>query len=213
MTPRPAPDWLTAWEYAHRGLHHEGVPENSLAGAEGAIAAGMGIECDIQRSRDDHPMVFHDWELERLTGKEGETEHWTAEALEVLSLLGTDQRPVRLATFLEKVAGRAALLIEIKSLPGYDVEWTCASVAWLLDTYSGAVAVMSFDPRVPRWFMENAPQVMRGLLMGSTLCWASHNLIVGSVCGLTCDCLGLIGFSLALLREYAASRRATPALA
>lgn len=164
MTLRPAPDWLTGWEYAHRGLHKEGVPENSLASAEGAIAAGMGIECDIQRSRDDHPMVFHDWELERLTGEEGETEHWIAAALEVLSLLGTDQRPVKLATFLEKVAGRAALLIEIKSLPGYDVEWTCASVAWLLDSYCGAVAVMSFDPRVPIWFAENAPQVTRGLV-------------------------------------------------
>ncbi len=164
MTLRPAPDWLTGWEFAHRGLHKEGVPENSLAGAEGAIAAGMGIECDIQRSRDDHPMVFHDWELERLTGEKGETEEWTAEALEALTLRGTDQRPVRLATFLAKVAGRVPLLIEIKSMPGYDVEWTCSSVAWLLDTYSGAVAVMSFDPRVPIWFADNAPATLRGLV-------------------------------------------------
>ncbi len=164
MTLRPVPDWLTGWEYAHRGLHQAGVPENSLAAAEGAIAAGMGIECDIQRSRDDHPMVFHDWDLDRLTGKAGDTEDLAAEALEELSLLGTDQRPVRLATFLAKVAGRVPLLIEIKSIPGYDVEWTCASVAWLLDTYSGAAAVMSFDPRVPIWFAENAPATLRGLV-------------------------------------------------
>lgn len=164
MTLRPAPEWLTAWEYAHRGLHHEGVPENSLAGAEGAIAAGMGIECDIQRSRDDHPMVFHDWELARLTGEAGQTTELAAEALEALSLLGTDQHPVKLATFLEAVAGRVPLLIEIKSLPGYDVEWTCASVAWLLDTHSGAAAVMSFDPRVPIWFADNAPGITRGLV-------------------------------------------------
>ena len=164
MTPRPTPDWLTAWEYAHRGLHHEGVPENSLAAAEGAIARGMGIECDIQRSRDDHPMVFHDWDLARLTGEEGKATDLTAEALEALSLLGTDQHPVRLATFLEAVAGRVPLLIEIKSMPGYDVEWTCASVAWLLDSYSGAAAVMSFDPLVPIWFAENAAQIPRGLV-------------------------------------------------
>ncbi len=164
MTPRPIPDWLTGWEYAHRGLHKEGVPENSLAAAEGAIAREMGIECDIQRSRDDHPIVFHDWELERLTGETGQTADRAAGELEALRLLGTDQRPVRLATFLEMVAGRVPLLIEIKSLPGYDVEWTCASVAWLLDTYAGAVAVMSFDPRVPIWFTENAPAVLRGLV-------------------------------------------------
>jgi glycerophosphoryl diester phosphodiesterase len=164
MTMREAPGWLTEWEFAHRGLHGPGVPENSLAAAEGAIARGMGIECDIQRSSDDHPMVFHDWELARLTGAAGETGQLPAAVLEELSLLGTDQHPVKLATFLEKVAGRVPLLIEIKSLPGYDVEWTCASVAWLLDTYQGAAAVMSFDPRVPEWFVINAPGVPRGLV-------------------------------------------------
>jgi glycerophosphoryl diester phosphodiesterase len=164
MTMREAPGWLTEWEFAHRGLHGPSVPENSLAAAEGAIARGMGIECDIQRSSDDHPMVFHDWELARLTGAAGETGELPAAVLEELALLGTDQHPVKLATFLEKVAGRVPLLIEIKSLPGYDVEWTCASVAWLLDTYQGAAAVMSFDPRVPEWFMINAPGVPRGLV-------------------------------------------------
>ena len=164
MTARPAPRWLTEWEFAHRGLHGKGVPENSLAAAEGAMARGMGIECDIQRSRDDHPIVFHDWDLARLTGEAGETDHRTAEALEALSLLGTDQHPVRLARFLDVIAGRAPLLIEIKSMPGYDVEWSCASVAWLLDRYQGDVAVMSFDPRVPEWFAENAPQITRGLV-------------------------------------------------
>jgi hypothetical protein len=60
--------------------------------------------------------------------------------------------------------------------------------------------------------LQSSPQNMRGLLMGSSLCWASHNLLVGSVCGLTCDCLGLIAFSLATLREHAVARRSTPAL-
>ena len=164
MNTRPAPIWLTEWEFAHRGLHGAGVPENSLAAAEGAIARDMGIECDIQRSADDHPMVFHDWDLARLTGQAGDTEHWTAEALEALSLLGTDQQPARLARFLDVVEGRVPLLIEIKSQPGYDVEWTCSSVALLIDGYKGDVAVMSFDPRVPEWFAENAPQITRGLV-------------------------------------------------
>src|SRR3546814_2582656 len=69
---RKAPGWLTQWEYAHRGLHGpkggKHVPENSLLGARLVIEAGMGIECDIQRSADDHPMVFHEWDLKRLTG-------------------------------------------------------------------------------------------------------------------------------------------------
>lgn len=164
MTARAAPGWLTQWEFAHRGLHGPNVPENSLAAAEGAIARGMGIECDIQRSRDDHPVVFHDWDLARLTGETGVAADRSADELEVLHLLATDQHPARLARFLEVVAGRVPLLIEIKSLPGYDVEWSCSAVAWLLDTYHGDVAVMSFDPRVPMWFAAEAPDVTRGLV-------------------------------------------------
>ncbi|QIQ87713.1 glycerophosphodiester phosphodiesterase family protein [Erythrobacter sp.] len=165
MTRRTAPDWLTQWEYAHRGLHSPGVPENSLAAAEAAIAAGMGIECDVQRSLDDHPMVFHDWELERLTGVAGATEERLAEELEALGLIGSDQSPVRLATFLEIVAGRVPVLIEIKSRRGYDVEWSCVSVSRLLDAYCGLHAVMSFDPRVSRWFRRHAPHTPCGLVM------------------------------------------------
>ena len=84
MTARPAPDWLTGWEFAHRGLHGPGVPENSLVAAEGAIARGMGIECDIQMSADGVPIVFHDWELSRLTSVEGMVGAQTAAALEAL---------------------------------------------------------------------------------------------------------------------------------
>lgn len=164
MSPRPAPEWLTQWEFAHRGLHSAGVPENSQAAAEQAIARGMGIECDIQRSADDHPVVFHDWELSRLTEAAGATEDLAADALEQLSLLGTDQHPVRLARFLEILAGRVPLLIEIKSQPGYDVEWTCLYVARLVADYRGEFAVMSFDPRVGEWFAAEAPEVTRGLV-------------------------------------------------
>jgi len=164
MNERRAPEWLTGWEYAHRGLHHAGVPENSLAAAEGAIAAGMGIECDIQMSADHVPMVFHDWELARLTGADGMVASRTADELEALTLLGTDQRPVRLARFLELVAGRAPLLIEIKSLPNYDVPRSCEAVARVLAGYAGKAAVMSFDQRVGGWFFKHEPALIRGLV-------------------------------------------------
>lgn len=168
MTARGVPGWLTQWEFAHRGLHGPGadglVPENSLAAAEGAMARGMGIECDIQRSCDDHPIVFHDWDLARLAGETGLAAERSADELEALHLLGTEQHPVRLSRFLDVVGGRVPLLIEIKSQPGYDVEWTCASVAWLLDSYVGDVSVMSFDPKVSMWFAFEAPDVVRGLV-------------------------------------------------
>ena len=63
--------WLAGHDYAHRGLHGAGRVENSPSAFAAAIERGMGIECDVQRSRDGEAMVFHDWELDRLTGENG----------------------------------------------------------------------------------------------------------------------------------------------
>lgn len=165
MTARRVPDWLVRWEYAHRGLHGPGVPENSLAAAEGAIAAGMGIECDIQLSADGAAMVFHDWELSRLTGTAGLTNARIAAELEELVLLGTAQRPFRLAAMLDRIAGRVPLLIEIKSRARMRIAPACAAVAHQLAEYDGPAAVMSFDPRVAHWFRRHAPHICGGLVM------------------------------------------------
>ncbi|WFL78861.1 glycerophosphodiester phosphodiesterase family protein [Altererythrobacter arenosus] len=165
MTGRTAPDWLTQWEYAHRGLHGNGIPENSLEGARRAIAAGMGIECDIQRSADGSLMVFHDWDLLRLTGTEGLTEGRTALELRELRYLDSDESPATLSDLLGEVNGQAPLLIEIKSKRGYDVEHTCKLVAEALANYRGPHAVMSFDPRVSRWFRRSSTGTPYGLVM------------------------------------------------
>jgi glycerophosphoryl diester phosphodiesterase len=66
---------------------------------------------------------------------------------------------------LELVAGRVPLLIEIKSKRGYDVGSTCKTVADTVVGYPGRYAVMSFDPRVTRWFRRNSPQTLCGLVM------------------------------------------------
>lgn len=164
MNSRTAPEWLAQWEYAHRGLHSPFLPENSIGAAKAAKEAKMGIECDIQRSRDGHPMVFHDWDLDRLTDASGLTGVHTADELEALVLSASEDRIPRLETLLAEVAGQVPLLIEVKSRPDYDVEPTCAAVSRLLDDYSGQHAVMSFDPRVGKWFGEQSPETLRGLV-------------------------------------------------
>ena len=45
---------------------------------------------------------------------------------------------------------------------------------------------------------------MRLLFLGASLCWAGHNLLVGSVFGLTCDLLTIFGLGIALLRAVPA---------
>lgn len=166
----PVPDparaaWLTQKDYAHRGLHGLGVAENSPAAFRAAIAVGMGIECDIQRSSDGEAMVFHDWELDRLTAQQGPVAARSAAALGKIPLNGgADCIPTLRAT-LALVAGRAPILIEIKSKRGYNVAVSCAAVKRELEGYAGQHAVMSFDPRVGRWFARHSPQTPRGLVI------------------------------------------------
>ena len=168
MMPDRAPDWLTAQSYAHRGLHSLSAPENSRSAVERAIAAGFGVECDIQMSRDNVPMVFHDWDLERLTSARGRLNLQTSENLKRLRLSESDDTVWTLADFLECVGERAAVLVEIKSLPHFDIASACTAIAACLRGYNGPVAVMSFDPRAGEWFAKHAPEFLRGLVTTDT---------------------------------------------
>ncbi len=162
---------LTTLVYAHRGFHVVGsdaVParvENSPAAFAAAIAAGLGIECDVQRSRDGQAIVFHDEDLARLTGQPGKLADASARALTQIALSGSEDTIPLLATVLAQVGGRVPLLIEVKIVPGGRVPPLCLAVHRALEGYHGPVAVMSFDPRVSSWFRKYSPHVVRGLVM------------------------------------------------
>jgi glycerophosphoryl diester phosphodiesterase len=157
--------WLREHTFAHRGLHGDGRVENGPAAFRAAVEAGVGIECDIQRSADDFPMVFHDWDFARLIGRPDGAAALTAAEWNELRYLEGGEGPWSFPELLKLVDGGVPLLIEIKSRRGYDVEVTCRRVADALAGYRGLHAVMSFDPRVSRWLRTHSPQTVRGLVM------------------------------------------------
>ena len=166
--PRPARvSWLGQWAYAHRGLHGTGLPENSPAAFAAAIAHGMGIECDIQRSRDGRAMVFHDAVLDRLTGEQGRVADRSAAELGRITLTGGSDTIPTLRQLLDQVAGQVPLLIEIKAPKGRAsrIPALCLSVRRELEGYAGDHAIMSFDPRIVRWFARHSPLTLRGLVV------------------------------------------------
>lgn len=110
-------------------------------------------------------MVFHDWELDRLTDETGLVEERSRDELEATLLSQGEEAIPSLATFLDLIAGTVPLLIEIKSKPGYNVAPSCRAVADALSSYHGECAVMSFDPRVADWFHIHFPDVALGLVM------------------------------------------------
>nr|WP_111301973.1 glycerophosphodiester phosphodiesterase family protein [Paracoccus saliphilus] len=160
------PDRFLTTPIAHRGLHGPGAPENSLAAARAAIEAGYGIECDIQPAGDGTPMVFHDYQLSRLTAQQGLIAETAPEVLADLRLAGSDEPVPTLAQFLKLVAGQVPLLIEIKDQDGScgsDIGNLHGHVAEALRGYAGPVAVMSFNPHVVAAFHQAAPHIPVGL--------------------------------------------------
>lgn len=157
--------WVASVTYAHRGLHGGAVVENSSTAFAAAIARGMGIECDVQRSRDGQAMVFHDWDLDRLTGATGPVKARESAELGRIALTGSTDMIPTLSQLLAQVAGAVPLLIEIKSKRAVRYAPLCLAVRRALEGYRGPVAAMSFDPRVVRWFRVHAPHVVRGLVV------------------------------------------------
>lgn len=166
----PAPDenrrlrFLTSQPFAHRGLHGGRLVENSRAAFRGAIAAGHGIECDVQLSKDGTAFVFHDYDLDRLTGETGKVVAHEDTELQAIRLKGSDETIPRLSDMLDLVAGRVPIVIEIKT-ESRRVHALCLSVQTALESYRGPAAIMSFNPYVGRWFRKHAASVIRGLVV------------------------------------------------
>jgi glycerophosphoryl diester phosphodiesterase len=166
----PAPDparvaWLRGPVFAHRGRHGDGLVENSPAAFAAAIDAGLGIECDVQNSADGRAIVFHDAELDRLTAESGPLAGRSAAQLAAIALRGSTDPIPSLRDLLAQVGGRVALLIEVKSRRERPVAPLCRAVRHDLAGYRGPHAIMSFDPRVPNWFLRHSPATVRGLVV------------------------------------------------
>lgn len=168
LAPPPEPgrvDWIAGTQFAHRGLHGINSPENSPMAFARAIEGGFGIECDVQRSSEGQPVVFHDWELDRLTGEVGPVRSRPLRELCGIRLAGSNDTIPSLADLLEQVVGKVPLLIEVKSKRELQVTAFCRAIRRSLEGYNGPVAVMSFDPRVAHWFARHAPHLARGLVV------------------------------------------------
>jgi len=152
-------------DYAHRGLHGGDTVENSLGAARAAMARGLGIEIDVQRSQDGLPVVFHDDTLDRLTGESGPVGRRSAAQLGAIRLAGSEDSIPTLRQVMSTVAGKVPILIEIKSTRETRVPALCLAVRRVLEGYAGKHAVMSFDPRVSRWFFVHSPHTVRGLVV------------------------------------------------
>lgn len=158
------PGWLREVPLAHRGLHDDAIPENSLAAFAAAAAGGYGVELDVMLSRDRVPVIFHDPTLERLAGRADRIVDLTVAELATVSLGGTREQVPTLAAALLQLR-EVPVMVELKqtSLRVGDLE---SAVARLLDVHAGPWCVASFNPASLRWFRRHRPGATRVLTAG-----------------------------------------------
>ena len=122
--------------YAHRGLfdNDSDAPENSLLAFQRAVNAGYGMELDVQLSKDNQLVIFHDATLKRMCGVEGNVWDYTLEELQQMKLANSAETIPTFQEFLSVVDGKVPFILEFK-----------------LD-------------RALIWYRKNRPDVLRGQL-------------------------------------------------
>ena len=159
---------LRRWKYAHRGLHGNGVPENSMAAFRLALENGYGIELDVHMLADGNLAVIHDASLLRTAGVDVMIEDLSTEELSDYHLEGTNESIPTFRQVLDLFAGKAPMIVELKPENGNHDALTAAACEMLSD-YKGLYCMESFDPRCIRWLKRNRPDIVRGQLAHNSL--------------------------------------------
>ncbi|MCR4685028.1 MAG: glycerophosphodiester phosphodiesterase [Lachnospiraceae bacterium] len=149
--------------YAHRGLHNATIPENSLSAFQRAAERRLGVELDVQMTKDKQLVVFHDGDLKRMCGVDANLRDLTWDELCKLKLKDTNER-IPLFSEVLKVLDGVDLICEIKSDNGMKNYELCEKTYDLLMTYSGRFCMESFSPYLTGWFRTNHPEIIRGQL-------------------------------------------------
>lgn len=149
--------------FAHRGLHDENIPENSLAAFRNARENNVGVELDVQMTKDEKIVVFHDATLTRMCGADVKLRELTFEELQQFRLKDTDEKIPLFEEVLKTLDG-VDMICEVKPDNGIRNYDFCAKVNEILKTYKGRYCIESFSPYLVAWFGKNRPELVRGQL-------------------------------------------------
>ena len=151
---------------AHRGLHkNKIIPENSMLAFKAAIEKNYAIEFDINITKDNQIVVFHDDDLNRLCNKKENIEDVSYDFLKDLNLYESNEKIPLLKELLDQVAGKIPLIIEIKKHKNIGLLENI--LLEMLKEYKGEYFICSFEKDILLWLEKNKPKEIRGLIFGS----------------------------------------------
>lgn len=140
---------------AHRGLFdNKKIPENSLLAFRRAISFRIPFELDVQLTKDNVIIVFHDMNLKRMCGVDKYISDMTYDEIRKFSLLSTKEKIPTFREVLELTNGSVLLDIEIKKTNR--VEFVCDKILDDLKNYQGDILLKSFQPNIVRYLKKRS---------------------------------------------------------
>ena len=138
---------------AHRGIHNEAIPENSMKAFSLALKKNIPIEFDVHILKDKNIVVFHDDNLKRMTNKDKFIKECTYEEIKNLKLKNTNEKIPLLKDVLKLVDGKVLLDIELKmDVTDHSLE---DGLIEILKDYNGEVILKSFDYRKVKYLKKH----------------------------------------------------------
>lgn len=148
----------------HRGYRGK-YTENSLTAFKKAFENGAdGIECDIQKTKDNRYIVFHDDKIDRFSKKSGFIKDYKLEEVKKYVDLGNNETVPEIEEFLKIIPPNKLINIELKkeTLATED----CSSIYSIITKYLDKknILISSFEHSLLPYFKKKKVKI--GMLIG-----------------------------------------------
>ncbi len=147
--------------FAHRGVHNI-YPENSIPAFKKAIEMNVGIELDVHLTKSGEILVFHDYNLKRMTGINKKIEELKSKENKLYRLSNTNEYIPTLTEVLNLVNGKVPLLIELKTKLNYSK--FAKKIKHIISSYKGEIYIQSFNPIIIRKLYKLNKNLTLGIL-------------------------------------------------
>ncbi len=140
---------------AHRGVfNNNDIPENSILAFRKAMKMNWAFELDVQLTKDNVLVVFHDDDLKRMTGVNKNVRDIDYNELCGCHLLNTKEKIPTLEEVLKLVKGRVLIDIEVKNTK--KIQETCQILLKTLEKYPYSYVLKSFNPKIVRYLKKHS---------------------------------------------------------
>lgn len=160
---------------AHRGVYdNKKIPENSIEAFKKALSYKYPIELDVQLTKDNILVVFHDFTLTRMTTNTNYIQDMKYEDLKKINLLDTKEIIPKFKDVIKIVNEEVLLDIEIKNTNR--IKDTCDILINELSGYKNFI-LKSFNPQIVNYLKKKSPNLEVGLLITDN----THNILYDKI--------------------------------